>query len=462
MGRLPGSVTLAGLGALSALVYASARPLSAWIGIEPLRLHLPLFGAVFALYLLSLGLVWRCGASGATALWVVVVFALAFRILQVWTPVYLSSDVYRYLWDGRVQLAGVNPYRYPPAAPELAMLHDATVYPHINRPTAITVYPPATQWLFMLAAVATPQTVPAWRVLLLLADAVTVLLLLRLLGRLGVPAAAVLAYAWSPLVVFEGIQAGHVDLVTIPVVLLALLWRTRGSSVRAGVALGVAVLMKLHPAIFLLAWWRRGDWRFPAAVVATVGLGYLPYAATVGAGALGFLPTYVSDPYEDFNLGLRALVTYPFDLDDPFVRGGAMTLFFVLLAAVLVWIARTNGHDAVGEWRATALAVGAYILLVPTAMHPWYVLWIVPFLCASPSWAALWFSGVVTLSYVQYMAIPETLPWWAWLCQYGPLYALVLYGWRTGQFRAAGTRGAATDRRAVYIDSPRTGKVSGG
>ena len=51
-----------------------------------------------------------------------------------------------------------------------------------------------------------------------------------------------------------------------------------------------------------------------------------------------------------------------------------------LLAAVLVWIARTRRHDAIGLWRATALAVGAYVLLVPTAMHPWYVLWVVPFL----------------------------------------------------------------------------------
>ncbi len=453
-------MSLPGLGALSALVYASAMPLSAWLGVEPLRLHLPLFGAAFALYLLALGLVWRRRTSGPMALGVVLGFALVFRIFQLWTPVYLSSDVYRYLWDGRVQLGGVSPYRYPPAAPELAMLRDVTVYPNINRPMAVTVYPPATQWVFVLAAAVTPGTVPAWRVLLLLADALTVLLLLRLLRRLGAPAAAVLAYAWSPLVVLEGIQAGHVDMVMIPVMLLALLWRMQGSSGRSGLALGVAVLMKLHPAILLLGWWRRGDWRFPVAVAATVGLGYLPYAATVGFGALGFLPTYVSHPYEDFNLGLRALMTYPFGLGDPVVRGVSMALLFALLTAVLVWIARTSGHDAAGVWRATALAVGAYVLLVPTAMHPWYVLWIVPFLCSAPSWAALFFSGAVTLSYVQYVVVPETLPWWVWLSEYGPLYALVLYEWRTGRFRAADVIEPATDLRAIPTARP-TGAVGG-
>ncbi len=456
-----GRIGLAGLGALSAAVYASVAPLSAQLGLEPLRLHLPVFGAAFALYLLALWLVVRGGAAGRGALGIILGFALVFRILLLWTPVYLSSDPYRYLWDGRVQWAGVNPYRYPPAAPELAMLRDHEVHPHINRPTAVTVYPPAAQWLFALAAAATPGTLPGWRVLLLLADASTVLLLLCLLARLGGSAEAVLAYAWSPLVLFEGIQAGHLDLVMIPLMLLALIWRMDGSSVRAGLALGLAVLMKLYPAILLLAWWRRGDWRWPAAVVATVGLGYLPYAATAGLGALGFLPTYVSSPYEDFNLGLRALLTYPFGLSDPVVRGVAMTLLFAWLAAVLVYIARTSRHDAVGLWRATALAAGAYVVLVPTAMHPWYVLWVVPFLCVSHSPALLFFSAAVALSYTQYLVEPERLPWWAWLAEYGPLYALLMWEWRTGRFGPGASSGQVAGARTVSTGVPRTTSVPG-
>ena len=133
-----------------------------------------------------------------------------------------------------------------------------------------------------------------------------------------------------------------------------------------------------------------------------------------------------------------------------------MALLFALLAATLVWIARTSRADAGGLWRATALGVGAYVILVPTALHPWYVLWVVPFLCSSPSSAALFFSGAVTLSYVQYLVDPETLPWWAWLAEYGPLYTLVLYEWRAGRFRPAGFTGQAADPRAVGTGAPRT------
>ena len=81
--------------------------------------------------------------------------------------------------------------------------------------------------------------------------------------------------------------------------------------------------------------------------------------------------------------------------------------------------------------RAGALAVGSYLLLVPTSMHPWYALWIVPFLCfwLWPAW--LYWSGAVTLSYVSYVVEPAPIPWWAWLAEYGPLYALLLHsGWR--------------------------------
>jgi alpha-1,6-mannosyltransferase len=433
VGRAAGARVIAGLGVLSAALYAAVPPLSAWLGLEPLQLHLPAFGAAFLLYLLALRLVWSGRARGHATLAVVLGFGLVFRLLVLWTPVYLSDDAYRYLWDGRVQWTGVNPYRYAPAAPELQWLRDPAVHLHINRPNAVTVYPPAAEWLFAFAAKATSGTLPGWRLLLLGVDALTVGLLLRLLRRLGAPAEAVLAYAWSPLVVFEGIQSGHVDLALVPLVLVALGWRMAGSSWRAGVALGGAVLMKLYPAILVLAWWRRGDWRWPAAVAATVALGYLPYAATVGWGALGFLPTYLGDPYEDANIGLRALVTYPFGFTNPLVRGTAMALFFALSTMALVHIARTRRPGAVGLWRATALAVGAYLLLVPTAMHPWYVLWLVPFLCVRPSRAALFFTGGVTLSYIHYLVDPRSLPMWAWLAEYGTLYALLLWEWRAGR-----------------------------
>ncbi len=431
MSRFAGRAALAALGIASAVVYSSSLPVAYRPRVEPLAAHVVVFAVLFILYVVAIRVALGPAGRARGALGFVLGFGLLFRLLMLPTPVYLSSDVYRYLWDGRVQLAGVNPYRHPPSAPALADLRDRETHPHINRPWAPTVYPPAAQWLFAFAAAVAPNSLAGWRALLLAIDALTFVLLVRLLRRLGAPDAAVLVYAWSPLVVFEGAQAGHVDLAVIPLVLLALGWRQDGSSVRAGIALGMATLVKLYPAVLVLAWWRRGDVRFPVAVAGTIALGYLPYMASLGLGALGFLPEYFAS-YEDHNIGLRALLTFPFGLTGETPRTVAMAALLAVMLAALVTIARGRGSEPHGTWTATALAAGAYLLLVPTSMHPWYVMWIVPFLAATRSPAWLYFSGAVMLSYLKYVVEPAPFPWWAWAAEYLPLYAILgVTAWRT-------------------------------
>jgi hypothetical protein len=423
-------ILVGGLGAASLLGYGLGLPLLVSGSPRTHVAYMGLFGGLFLLYVLVILVVLRRRPDDHLLLGLVLVFALLFRVSLLASPVVLSSDLYRYLWDGRVQWAGISPYRYPPTAAELAPLRDERIYPNINRPAKPTVYPPGAQLAFTLVALVAPDSLPAWRAFLLASEVVTVGLLLALLRRAGVSRTAVIVYAWSPLVVFEGVQAGHVDLAVIPLVLAALAWRQSGSSVRAGVALGAAVLMKLYPLVLLPAWWRPRDRRFPAAVAATVALGYLPHAATVGLGAFGFLPEYLGSA-EDHNIGLRALLTYPLGLTGELARAAAMALLFALMAGVVAWIGRAHGGDAAGMTRAGALAVATYLLLVPSSMHPWYALWIVPFLCFRPWPAWLYFSGAVALSYMSYVVEPAPLPWWAWLAEYGPLYALLLYaGWR--------------------------------
>jgi hypothetical protein len=489
---------LTALGTLSAVLYASTVvPLPSRPG-EALTRYLAVFPVLFGVYLAAVWLAPReprpseppAGPRWTTTLTTILGFGLLFRVLLLPTSVYLSGDLYRYLWDGRVQLAGINPYRYPPAAPELAALRDDDVHPHINRPGSRTIYPPGAQWLFALAAATGVRTVLAWRLVELAAEAVTVSVLLMLLRRLRISETAILVYVWSPLAVFEGVQAGHLDFLMLPLVLLALLWRREGAAARAGVALGLAVLVKLYPAILALAWsarrasvspglgsrgagatpqparstasdmrdprdggqpargpgivtwWRSRDWRFVAAVGATVALGYGPYVWATGAGALGFLPEYFGVA-EDHNIGLRALLTWGVGWTSDRARTTMIAILFVVLLGALLWIGRAGAGAPVE--RTGAAAIGAYLALVPTAMHPWYVVWMVPFLCLVPSPAWLYFSGAVSLSYVAFLVSPAPLPAWAWLAQYGPLYALLAAAaWRSRTGRPAGAAIART------------------
>ena len=115
----------------------------------------------------------------------------------------LSTDLYRYIWDGRVQAAGINPYAHVPADPALAALRDAAIYPHINRADyAVTAYPPLAE-MFFLVVIRIGETLTIMRLAMVACEIAIVLLLIDLLRRLDLPVAAVVAYAWHPLAIWE-------------------------------------------------------------------------------------------------------------------------------------------------------------------------------------------------------------------------------------------------------------------
>jgi hypothetical protein len=423
---------LAALGAASLVLYV--LDLHALFGAElrVLGIYVGVFGAAFVLYLAAAALVLRRPAEDPVLLGLILGFGLLFRVAELPAPVVLSSDVFRYVWDGRVQRAGVNPYRHPPSAPELASLRDAAIHPHINRPDKRTVYPPGAEMVFVAAARLGLDSVRGWRLIVFGGEVATLALLLAQLARLAMPSVAIILYAWAPLAVFEGMQAGHLDALLLPPLLLALRWRQDGRLARAGAALGAAVALKLYPAVLLLAWWRRGDWGFPTACLAVVALAYAPYTAGVGAGVLGFLPEYFGRA-EDFNVGLRFFLTEALGLDGEPKRAFAMLALGAALLGVLLRIRRRLVEDFAGIVAAGRAAAGAYLALVPTAMHPWYVLWIVPFVTLAPSAAWLWFSGAVALSYLAYVWLPAPFPLWLRAVEWLPLYALL--GWEARRGR---------------------------
>ena len=420
---------LAGVGSMSALLYLfnfGLAPLLQQLGIaDPhggaVAVYPYLFFLLFILYAVALGAI-LTKKSGPPLLGFILGFALLFRIALLFSPLVLSSDAYRYVWDGRVQMAGINPYLYPPSSQELAALRDDQIFPHINRPDARTIYPPGAQMFFASLAALFPDSVTALKAILILFDIWTVLLILCLLKRMDVRSDRVLLYAWSPLVIFEIAGSGHLEAVMLPFVLLALLLRIGDKRGLAGMMLGVATLIKLYPAALFPALYTRGDRRLPLAFGATILLGYLPYLAGAGGKVLGFLPDYFG-PWEDFNVGLRYFLTLALTSWVPSPRLMAMICVTALLGVVALLIARkTEGKDF--AWCAY-LMVSGYLLLLPTSFHPWYLIWILPFLCLYPTWGWLYLSGAISLSYLKYVQEPEILPLAVRLVEFLPLYALL-------------------------------------
>jgi alpha-1,6-mannosyltransferase len=313
---------------------------------------------------------------------IVIVFAALFRLSLLFAPPFLSDDIYRYVWDGRVQAAGINPYRYIPADPALANLRDDKIYSRINRRDyAPTMYPPLAQFIYFLTT-RISEAVTWMKATMLLFEALTIWTLLQLLTSFGLPRERVLFYAWHPLIVWEFAGSGHIDAIAIAFLCLALLARRRNSAIGTGLALAGATLTKMFPIALLPALHKRGNWKMPIAFVITLVVAYLPYLRVGPLGVLGFLPGYADErgllSGEHFFLLSAVRRIFAFN-----VPTFSYVIFgFVVLAALAVWMLLKSSED---DFIKNALIMASAFMVLLTPHFPWYFAWLVPFLCFIPS-----------------------------------------------------------------------------
>jgi len=338
--------------------------------------HLSAFIAIAlvqgAVYLIAAWMVFR-ERQPPGSLAIILVFAALLRLTVLFAPPYLSTDIYRYIWDGRVQAAGINPYRFVPADPSLQSLRDGDIYSRINRRDyAHTIYPPLAQALF-LGITRVSESVIWMKACMVAFEALAVWMLLRLLALLGLPAERVLIYAWHPLTVWEFAGSGHIDAAAIALLAIALWARQRNFPALTGITLAGATLVKLYPALLFPALYRRWDWKMPVAFLATMVVGYAPYLS-VGRGVFGFLPGYIQEEGLSSGEGIYLLSRIQsLAGEDETISAAYFAAALVVLLALAVWLflrpAAENGWIRGG----TALVVVFYVLVSPH--YPWYFAW---------------------------------------------------------------------------------------
>ncbi len=383
---------------------ASGVPLLLW-AFSGLFLGLTGFGAwqmalyehdrLFAL-MLTLGLLY-----GSAAWWVlrngplldrwpvlVVVLGtavLARAMLLPMPPV--STDVYRYVWDGRVQSAGINPYVHMPVDPALTALRDEAVYPRINRAdTAVTIYPPMAQMAFLVAS-KLGDSVLSMKAVMVAFEALATFALLRLLAAHGLSRARILLYAWHPLPLFEFAGSGHVDAIAIGLMMAAMLAADLRRPFLSGLLLAAGAAAKYVPAVIGPALYSRWGCRMPAGFALGLVLLYLPYLG-VGRGILGFLPGYVAEE----GIGGSGIFWIALLQRLTGAQASLIVPYFGLVALILAGLGLAACFRRFPDRISLALASAllfAFTLAV-TPHYAWYFSWLVPLLCLRPSIAVLW------------------------------------------------------------------------
>ncbi len=340
--------------------------------------------------------------------------AAVWHFLFLLKPPGSDDDIHRYLWDGRVQRLGYNPYVLVPNNPALAGLHTPETRT-LNHPDLPSPYPPGAE-LFFRGVTAIHESVFSLKAAFVLCDLGIVLVLLDFLRRSGQAAHWVLAYAWNPLLATEVAGSGHVDVVgaLLLVVSVAALWRKWRAI--AAVAFAIAVAVKFLPIVLVPFYWRRLRIREALLAVFVFVLLYLPFLER-GRIPTGSLGAYVQS--FRFNGPLFAILER---VVTPQVAAG-LALLVGLLAAI--WM-RSRSADLSSD--ALAWPMAASLLLAPV-VYPWYLLWLLPFLrSASTVPILIWTVSIIPTYYVWHLRSlgrPWLLPGWIMLLEYGAVATAV-------------------------------------
>ena len=353
--------------------------------------------------------------SARTELMIIWVWAVVFRLVLLPVPPELTDDFYRYLWDGHVQLHGVNPYLYAPADPALEALRTPW-HGLINSPSVSTIYPPLAQIVFLVNALL-GGTILGLKVVWVGLDLVTAFLLGRVASRSGRDPRAVLTlYLWSPLLIIETAWNGHLE--TLGLVFIALILYVGVHPARVGMALALATLAKFAPAAALPPLWRRYGWRMVVTFGVTLAVLHLPYMSA-GTMLWGGLSTFA----EHWRFQEGAFAVLEWIIPGPVAPRVAVGLMVLAVIAWTTW----RRYDAE---KALFWILGAG-LLVSHTIHPWYVLWALPFAALRRSRGWILLSGLVFLGYWGLETYHTQGVWpqpvWARVLLWAPVLGLLAY-----------------------------------
>lgn len=328
-----------------------------------------------------------------TLFYIIVLLALAVRLIILagaGEHFYLSDEIYRYIWDGRVCADGLNPYEYKPMDDEVAHLRDRIIHPDVPDANMRSVHPPLAQDFCLAAYFIGGGSPITFKLMFALFEFLTFFLLLKWLRIIGIKRENLLLYLFSPLILVEFYISAHLDILGIPFLLAAFISMEREKPLASGLLMACAASIKFYGLFFvpfiLFRFKGRSRLIFPGAFLLFALFLYLPYVIGTDLEVFGDLPASLMEAH--FFASAYDLLLHFFDTE--IVRYIVLGVFGALLMSLL--FIKTNVYQ-----KMYALFTG-YVVLTP-ALFPWSLIWIYPFIVRNLSPAFWYLTGSILLSY---------------------------------------------------------------
>jgi alpha-1,6-mannosyltransferase len=390
---------------LSAVVYAVLAYHTPRTNFTQLLL---LYTFVFASYLYI--------ANYRFNIWHGIFTAILFRLVFLFATPALSDDYFRFIWDGHLLAGGISPYAYLPSyfispeAPQVPGISEA-LYHQLNSQAYYSVYPPVAQAVFWLSVKITPNgnmlaSIMVIRLILILAELGSILILLRLLRKMALPEKHLMLYALNPLVIIELTGNLHFEALMIFFTLIALHQLFYQRIVISGVALGLAIGTKLLPLMFMPFLLKKlGIYRFIAFAASLAITLFLIFYPLVSLELLQNLWQSIDLYFQrfEFNASLYYLLRW---LGIKFtgynqiaIIGPALSLVTFATIVILAVLNKLGSIRRLAGYMAAALTI---YLFLATTVHPWYICTIIALTILSNFRFAIAWSGLILLTYAGY------------------------------------------------------------
>jgi hypothetical protein len=399
---------------------------------------------------------------------IIILMGILLRLLFIVGPPVLEDDMYRYFFDGSLATHSMNPFEHRPADAytsiekgiekdrvieandALAYLHKIDHFKRVAYPSLTTIYPLTAQAFFALSALIEEFNLTAWRFLLFLVELSTLFLLYQLLLILKQPPAWVMAYWLNPIVITEGINAAHMDVLLVPFLLMAFLAlyhsRIKSSAVCLGLAVGVKIWPLLLAPLFLIHVIKQAGLKkslvFLIICSLTCALVLLPLflALTPHAGVVNYSQQWHVNSFL-FSILNSTLVAIDKLFDESYVSmrflarmivaGGVC--FFILSCGYRLLLQTKENEMALfySTLRYSFWAALILFLLSPTG-YPWYAFWFLPLFVLTAderSKPIVVFSFTLPLYDLRYIVQKiDYADYWQWLlvtCTFLPIIVLL-------------------------------------